>query len=75
MQLKCDCNSNSHLDHYFFIDIHKLVLIPARKLTVLVSMLARYFGTGQLKQLGIEPNINFHSIHFVDIFGHVNKEN
>jgi len=48
--------------------------IPARKLKILVSMLARYFGTGQLKQLEIEPNINFHSIHFVDIFGHVNKE-
>ena len=58
MQLRCDCNSNSHLDHHFFIDIHKLVLIPARTFTVpqkkkkartftiLVSMLARYFGTG-----------------------------
>ena len=38
-------------------------------------MFAKYFDTGHLKQLGIEPNINFHSIHCVDIFGHVNKEN
>ena len=46
MELRCDCNSNSHLDHHLFIHIHKLVLIPARKLTILVSMLARYFGPG-----------------------------
>ena len=75
MQLRCDCNINSHLDHHLFIDIHKLILILARTLTYLVSMFARYFGTGHLKQLEIEPNINFHSIHCLDIFGHVNKEN
>ena len=60
MQLRCDYNYNSLLDHHLFIDIHKLVLIPARTFTVpqkkkkkkartftiLVSMLARYFGTG-----------------------------
>ena len=49
MQLRCDYNDNSHLNHHLFIDIRKLVLIPARTLTILVSMLARNFGTGQLK--------------------------
>ena len=73
MQLRCDYNNNSHLNHHLYI--RKVILIPARTLTILVSMLARNFCTGQLNQLGIEPNINFHSLHCVDIFGHVNKEN
>ena len=49
MQLRCDYNYNSHLDHHLlrtFTVPQKKKKKKARTFTILVSMLARYFGTG-----------------------------